>query len=272
MKVVILCGGEGIRLKHHQYFLPKALVKIDDKPILWHIMKKYSIFGHNEFILALGKFGNLIRDYFINYKLYTNDLGLTLGAQNSITYYNQSQEEDWKITFVNTGEYAHTGARLNRCKAYLSGEEFMLTYADCLSDVNLDSLVMNHHKAKKAITVTGVLPPFRYGEFIFDKNKVVGYESISKLEASRGCVNGGYMILNKNIFNYLNSYNECTLEDEVFKEMVKRNDLNIYLHDGFWQCLDNDREYEYLKKLGEENRRFWLKIAKEGNKTHTYKV
>ncbi len=258
MKVVILCGGEGIRLKHQQHFLPKALVEIDDMPIIWHIMKKYSTFGHKEFILALGRYGNLIRDFFINYKLYTNDVGFTLGDKNSLTYYNESREEDWKIFFVNTGDYAHTGARLSRCKSYIDSEEFMLTYSDCLSDVDLDKLIKYHRKSKTTITVTGVLPPFRYGEFILKNGKITGYESTSKLEASRGCVNGGFMVINKNIFDYLNSYNECTLENEVFKEMVKKNDLNLYKHDGFWQCLDNDREYEYLKSLCLANKRVWL--------------
>lgn len=254
-----MCGGEGIRLKHQLSFLPKALVQIDDKPIIWHIMKKYSIFGHNEFILALGKYGNMIKDYFIHYKLYTNDVGFTLGEDNKLTYYNLNQEENWKIIFVNTGEIARTGARLFRCRDYVDSDEFMLTYSDCLSDVDIDRLIKHHKKMKKTITVTGVSPPFRYGEFILKDTKVVGFEPISRLSASRGCVNGGYMVLNKKIFKYLSSYNECTLEDDVLKEMVTKHEIAIYKDNGFWQCLDNDREYEYLKKLCESNNRFWLR-------------
>src|SRR5581483_12276691 len=164
MKVVILCGGEGIRLRNQLHFGPKALVTIDDKPMIWHIMKRYSLFGYTEFVLALGKYGEMIRDYFFNYNLYTNDVEFTIGKSNEITYHSVNQEKNWKITFVNTGEEAHTGARLSRCKNYVE-DEFMLTYSDCLSNVDLSKLYKQHKASKKTVTVTGVMPPFRYGEF-----------------------------------------------------------------------------------------------------------
>lgn len=258
MKVVILCGGEGVRLKNHLSYMPKGLAHIDDNPLIWHIMKRYSLFGYNEFVLALGKDGHKIRNYFLNYNSYTNDIEFSLGKSNSLKYHNLNQEENWKITLVNTGEKAHTGARVSRCQKYIDTEDFMVSYSDCLSDIDIDKLLKLHMNEKKIATVTGVQPPFRYGEFIIKKNKAVDFSPISKLSAMHGHVNGGYMVFNKKIFDYLNSYNECTLESEVFKALTKKEELNVYKHDKFWQCLDNDREYEYLKKLCENNQRYWL--------------
>lgn len=258
MKVVILCGGVGIRLRHNLQYIPKGMVFIDQKPLLWHIMKRYSLFGFNEFILALGENGDLIRDYFLNYNLNTNNIGFTIKNPKNITYYNQSQEEDWNVILVNTGEAANTGARIYRCKKYIDGDEFMLTYSDCLSNVNIEKLYKQHKKIKRIATVTGVMPPFRYGEFIIKNGKVLDYNPVSKLISALGCVNGGFAVFTKKIFNYLSSYNECTLENEVYKELVRKKELEIYKHNDFWQCLDNDREYEYLKKLCEENKRYWL--------------
>ena len=258
MKVVILCGGEGIRLRNQLDYTPKGLVHIDNKPLLWHIMKRYSLFGFNEFILALGKHGHKIRNYFLNYSFYTNDVGFTLSDSHKLNYYNAHQEENWKIILANTGDEEHTGARIFRCQKYIDTGDFMVAYSDCLSDVNIKELLKYHNKTGKIATVTGVKPPFRYGEFIMKKNIVVDFSPISKLTAMSGFVNGGFMVLNKKIFTYLNSYNECTLENEVFKELAKKRSLEVYKHDKFWQCLDNDREYEYLKKLCEENKRYWL--------------
>ncbi|MBI4009312.1 glucose-1-phosphate cytidylyltransferase [Candidatus Roizmanbacteria bacterium] len=258
MKVVILCGGLGIRLRNQLNYSPKGMVYIDDKPLLWHIMKRYSLFGFNEFVLALGKDGEVIRDYFLNYNLNTNNIGFTIRNPKNIHYYNQSQEENWNIIFVNTGEDAHTGARLSRCEKYIDGEAFMFHYSDCLSDVNFDKLLKLHKKRKKVATITGVLPPFRYGEFVIRGEKIIDYSPTSKLTSIRGYVNGGFAVFNKKIFKYLTTYNESTLENEVYKELVKKKELEVYKHNAFWQCLDNDREFEYLKKLCQENKRYWL--------------
>lgn len=258
MKVIILCGGEGIRLKNNINHVPKGLAHIDDKPLIWHIMKRYSLFGYNEFVLALGKNGHKIRNYFLNYNSYTNDIEFSLGDPKSLKYHNSNQEENWKITLVNTGEEAHTGARVLRCQKYINTDNFMVSYSDCLSDVDINKLLKLHEKEKKIATITGVLPPFRYGEFIIKNNKAIDFSPISKVSALHGYVNGGHMIFNKKIFTYLNSYNECTLESEVFKELTKKGEVSIYKHDKFWQCLDNDREMNYLKKLCENNNRFWL--------------
>ncbi|MDD4938208.1 MAG: sugar phosphate nucleotidyltransferase [Candidatus Shapirobacteria bacterium] len=258
MKLIILCGGDGIRLKNQLNYIPKGLVFIDNKPLIWHIMKRYSLFGFDEFVLALGKDGDKIRDYFLRYSLYTNDVEFVLGKSNNLNYFNLNQEENWKVTLVNTGDEAHTGSRIFRCKNYINDDDFMVTYSDCLSNVDINKLLKFHNSENKIATITGVCPPFRYGEFVINENRVVDYVSVSKLSAMRGYVNGGYMVFNKKIFNYLNGYNECTLESDVFKTLSKISELNVFKHDDFWQCLDNDREYEYLKKLSEENKRYWL--------------
>ena len=258
MKIVILCGGRGIQLKHQIQYIPKGLVYIDEKPIIWHIMKRYSQYGFNEFILALGKNGNIFRNYFLNYNQYTNDIGFNLGKNNNSTIYNKNQEENWNIIMTNTGEQANTGARLYRCKKYINSDEFMVTYSDCLSNIDINKLIRYHKSNKNIATITGVKPPFRYGEFTIKKNKVVSFSTTSKLSALKGYVNGGFMVFNKKIFNYLNSYNECTLEKEVFTNLVKDRKLDIYKHDAFWQCLDTDRELTYLKQLSQENKRYWL--------------
>lgn len=258
MKVIILCGGEGIRLRNQLDYIPKGLIHVDNKPLLWHIMKRYSLFGFNEFVLALGKYGHKIRNYFLNYTLYTNDVGFTLSDLHKLNYYNANQEENWKIILANTGDEAHTGARVFRCQKYIDTDDFMVAYSDCLADVDLGKLLKQHKKTKKIATISGVRPPFRYGEFIMKNDKVIDFSPTSKLLAMHGYVNGGYMVLSKKIFKHLNSYNECTLENEVFKELAKKGELDVYKHDKFWQPLDNDREHDYLKKLCEENKRYWL--------------
>lgn len=258
MKVVLLCGGDGIRLKDQSTFIPKGMIMIDDKPLLWHIMKRFSLFGYNEFVLALGTHGDTIRNYFFNYDLYTSDVSLQMGSTESLNKHSTSQEDDWKITFVNTGENAHTGARLYRLKPYLKSEDFLLSYSDCLADVDIHKLVSFHKKNSMTATITGVMPPYRYGEFILKNAAVVDYAAVSKLMASAGSVNGGYMVMTSDIFDFLQSYNECTLENEVFKKLIKKKQLSVYKHAGFWQCIDNDREYEIVKKMCDTNKRLWL--------------
>jgi glucose-1-phosphate cytidylyltransferase len=257
MKVVILCGGDGIRLKEDLNFIPKGMVFIDDKPIIWHIMKRFSLFGYNDFVLALGKNGNYIREYFLKYNLYTNDIEFNLGNKCTSRSMSTNLEENWNIVFANTGDDAATGARLSRCRQYVD-DDFFVTYSDCLADVDIDKLYKQHIKYNKILTVTGIKPPFRYGEFIIKKNEVIDFLPISYLTAVNGFVNGGYMVFNNKIFNYLSSLSECTLESDIFKKLALDGQICVHQHIKFWQCLDNDREYEYLKKLCVSNKRYWL--------------
>jgi len=257
MKIVILCGGKGIRLNNSLEFIPKGMAKIGPRPLLWHVMKIYSQYGFNEFVLALGSGGKAIRDYFIHYDENVNDLTLTLG-ESKLEYATQHQEEKWKITFVETGEESGTGARLFRCQKYLDGNDFMLAYSDCLANIDIAELIAFHKKHDTVATVSGVMPPFRYGEFIMGKNEPIEYNDTARLKSQEGWVNGGFMVLKPEIFKYLTPYNECVLEKEVFKQLVKEKKVSIFGHEGFWQCLDNEREYLSLNQLTAKNSEFWL--------------
>lgn len=257
MKVIILCGGKGIRLYNSEHIVPKGMVKIGHRPMLWHVMKIFSQYGFTEFVLALGQNGHMIRDYFLNYDRNINDLTITLGDPR-LNFNSRHQEEKWKITFVETGEESGTGARLYRCLKYLDKNDFMVSYSDCLADINIENLASFHKQHGKIATVSGVMPPFRYGEFITKAGKPVDFAEVSRLKSPGGWVNGGFMVFQPKIFDYLTPYNECVLENEVFKHLVKEDDIRIFEHEGFWQCLDNDREYQFLKGLVEKNIEPWL--------------
>lgn len=255
-KALILCGGKGIRLDGNNEFLPKAMVKIGSRPILWHVMKILSRYGINEFVLALGSGGEKIRRYFLEYNTNENDISFYL-KNKEIVQETSHQEDDWKLTFVDTGDTAGTGARIFRCKKYLEGK-FIIVYADCLANVNIGKLLQYHEKSGKLLTVTGVCPPFRYGEFVIKKGVPIDHKEMSRLRSSDGAVNGGFMVAEQGLFKYLNAFDECALEKEVFTHLVSDKKLAIYQHDGFWQCLDNDREYRYLNDLCTKNQEYWI--------------
>ena len=257
MKAVILCGGNGIRLNNSLNFIPKGMVKIGHRPMIWHVMKNFSHFGVNEFVLALGLGGQMFRDYFIHYNENINDLTIILG-ESKMNYNTQHQEEKWKITFVETGEQSGTGARLFRCQKYLENQVFMAAYSDCLADIDITKLLEFHKNHGKIASVSGVMPPFRYGEFTLAKGMPVDYHDVSRLKSPEGLVNGGFMVFEPKIFSQLTPFNECVLEKEVFKKLVEDKQIGVYEHTGFWQCLDNDREYAYLNDLCAKNSEYWL--------------
>jgi len=258
MKVVILCGGDGMRLSTMLEPIPKAMVHIGHRPMVWHVMKIFSKFGYNEFVLALGTGGERIRDYFLNYNLFTNNVTIELGNPNGIVVNTQNQERDWKITFVDTGDVAGTGARLARCEDVVIDDTFFLTYADCLSNVDISALYEQHNASKNVVTLTGVYPPFRYGEFIMEGRTPVAWNAISTLKSQHGWVNGGFMVMDKEIFGYVDQFNECILEKDVFSTLVKDKKIGIYEHTKFWQCLDNEREFRLLNSMYEDNNPLWL--------------
>lgn len=259
MKTIILCGGKGTRLGNESNYIPKAIVKLGHRPIVWHVMKRYGLAGYDDFILALGSKGELIRDYFTRYDWYTNDIRVNLNT-GKVEELSKHQETDWKITLVDTGDLALSGARIHRCKQYIDDKEFMVTYTDCLSDLDIIKLVNFHRKSKKIATVTGVIPPYREGEFLVKKNLAVGFYDAKKAErtSSQRYINGGYMVFRRDIFSYLSSFNECKLETEVFSQLIKDKQLAIYPHHGFWRWLDTDRDYDYLNNLANKNKMYWL--------------
>lgn len=259
MKTIILCGGKGTRLGNESNYIPKAMVKLGHRPIIWHVMKRYGLFGFTDFILALGSKGELIRDYFTRYDWYTNDIRVNLQTRR-VDELSKHQETDWKVTLVDTGNLAFSGARIHRCKQYIEGKEFMVTYADCLADLDIKKLVNFHRKTKKIATVTGVIPPYREGEFLVKKNLAVRFYEAKEEDKGypRRYINGGYMVFKREIFSYLTSFNESKLETRVFSHLIKDKELAIYPYHGFWRWLDAERDYNYLNELVNKNKMYWL--------------
>ena len=265
MKVLILCGGRGIRFYDESSYMPKGMVRLGYRPVLWHIMKRFALAGHTDFILALGSKGELIRDYFLHYDRYVTDTQIALGAEK-IELLSKHQEEKWRITFVDTGENANSGARIHRCKEYIEEGNFFLTYSDTLADVSLVDLFSFHKKSKKLLTLTGVIPPYREGEFIVEDNLAVGPYDARKdaKQKLQRFVNGGYMVADTKLFSYLTSFSECRLESEVFTRLMNEKQLALFGHHGFWRWLDTDRDYLYLQELVDKNKMYWLQKQERG--------
>lgn len=259
MKVVILCGGFGTRIRDVADNIPKPMIPVGGYPILWHIMKYYSLFGHNEFILCLGHQGNVIKEFFLNYEVNTSDFTLNLGDKTSIRFHNQIDEKDWKITFAETGEKAMTGARIKKIKKYIGDDQtFMLTYGDGLSDVNINQLIAYHHNHARILTLTGVRPAGRFGEIHCTDEGVIS-EFNEKPQTVEGRINGGYFVCNRGLFDYLTDNDDLVFEKEPMIKLVKDKQLMQFNHNGFWQPMDTYREYVLLNSLYENNNAPWEK-------------
>ncbi len=252
MKVVILCGGIGYRLKEETDFKPKPMVSIGNKPILWHIMKIYAHFGFNEFIIALGYKGDYIKDYFLNQKYFTDDFTLFTKTGHSKIHKKQdnTNKDDFKITFVDTGQETLPGERILLIKDYIpdADTDFMVTYGDGVSDVNIADLVKYHKKQNLIGTVTGVHPRSKYGLLIVDKNGVV--QSFSEKPVLTEWINGGFMIFKKEFFSYLR---EGEFEHQAIRRLVENKQLAVRTHSGFWHSMDTYPDVDNLNKLWNEN-------------------
>ncbi len=255
MKVVILCGGLGTRLREETEFRPKPMIEIGGKPILWHIMRIYSHFGFKEFILCLGYKGEMIKEYFYNYEILSNDFTIELGKRESIEMHAASREVGWKITFADTGDAALKGARLKRIEKYITGDTFMVTYGDGLADVDIPGLLKFHKRHKKIATVTGVNAAARFGELKIQNGRVAKF--FEKRTAHKEFINGGFFVFDKRIFRYLEDKDSCDLEYGILEQLAARQELVAYLHRGFWACMDTLRDVEYLNQLWHKNRADW---------------
>lgn len=258
MDVVILCGGMGTRLSEETITKPKPMVEIGGKPILWHIMKYYSSFGFNRFILALGYKSNYIKEYFYNYKVSNSDFTIDLNPENKPKFHNVGNESNWEITFIDTGLNTLKGARIKKVEKYIKSENFHLTYGDGLCNVNLKKLVNFHLSHNKIASVTAVRPPSRFGEMLIKGDEVEEFEEKSQMNS--GYINGGFFIVNKKIMNFLSDNEDCDFEFGPLQEIVKINELKAFKHDDFWQCMDNVRERDFLNKLFKENNAPWVKL------------
>ncbi|MFA6185112.1 MAG: glucose-1-phosphate cytidylyltransferase [Candidatus Shapirobacteria bacterium] len=244
MKVIILCGGQGTRLKEETEFKPKPMVYVGNKPILWHIMKMYSHYGFNEFILALGYKGDYIKNFFLNQKALTSDFTLQT-KDYEVDYHlkNRTEVDDFKITFVDTGLETMPGERILKCKKYIPKEDetFMVTYGDGVSDTDINEELKFHKKQKTIGTITGIHPQSKFGVVVVDgKNKIKEFSEKPLLD---DWINGGYMIFNKDFFNYLK---EGETEHPALKRLAKKGQLSLYKHEGFWACMDTNKELNDL--------------------------
>lgn len=252
MKVVILCGGIGYRLKEETEFKPKPMVFIGNKPILWHIMKIYSHFGYNEFIVALGYKGDYIKDYFLNQRYFTDNF--TLHTKSGYTKLHKNDKDknkdDFRITFVDTGQDTLPGERILRIKDFLpeTDEDFMVTYGDGVSDVNIKKLVEFHKKQGSIGTITGVHPRSKYGLVTIDEKDVA--QQLLEKPVQTEWTNGGFMVFKRTFFNYLR---KGEFEHQALKRLIKDGQLSVYTHNGFWHSMDTYPDVDNLNKLWKEN-------------------
>jgi glucose-1-phosphate cytidylyltransferase len=253
MKLVILAGGYGTRLIEETISRPKPLVEIGQKPIIWHIMKYYSKFGINKFIICCGYKGEMLKSYFLNYKLNNSDIELNLN-KNEFKILKKNNN-NWDIKLIDTGLKTLTGGRIRRIKDYINkNENFCMTYGDGLSDVNIKKLINFHKKQNKIATITAVKQPVRFGILDLNKNMVKDFSEKSKLKEN--WINGGFFVLNEKIFNYLKN-DKTIFEKEPLKKLSKKNQLSAFRHKGFWYAMDSMRDKEYLENLWENNKSPW---------------
>lgn len=258
MKVVILCGGKGTRLREETEYKPKPMVTIGSMPLIWHIMKTYSFYGYNDFILCLGYKGEMIKDYFLHFEEWSNDFTLKLRCSHDekIIHHNQKCLENWNITFADTGNETMTGARVARIKKYLDHDEnFFLTYGDGVSDVNINKLLDFHKKIGKIATLTGVNPSSRYGEIKVKEDLVTEFSEKPQLQ---GIINGGFFVMNKKVFDYLSEKSNCVLEEEPLKSLAAKQELSVFRHQGFWYAVDTYKQYEELNEMFNKKDTPWM--------------
>jgi len=255
MKIVILCGGLGTRLREETEFRPKPMVNIGGRPILWHIMKIYAHYGFTDFILALGYKGEMIKNYFCNYELMNNDVTIELGKPEKIQFHQTHDETGWKITLADTGEKTLKGSRLKRVEKYIDGDTFMVTYGDGLANADISRLLKFHKSHGKYGTVTGINPASRFGELKIRGNNVESF--IEKPRDTSGLVNGGFFVFNREIFDYLSPDENCDLEIGPLEEIARKGKLMVYKHTGFWACMDTLRDMDYLNSLWRQGKADW---------------
>jgi len=255
MKVVILAGGFGTRITEESIYKPKPLIDIGGMPIIWHIMKYYSTFGFNDFIICAGYKQNCLKEYFANY--YLNHSDITFDMVNNNMEIHKTNSEPWRVTVVDTGLNTMTGGRLKRVREYIGDETFMLTYGDGVSDVNLNELLKFHNDNGKIATITAVRPGGRFGALDLDSSNNV-HSFREKYSDDGGWINGGFMVLEPNIMDFIDG-DDNMLEYEPFNKLVEKNQLNAYKHKGFWQCMDSVRDKIILEKLITENAAPWIK-------------
>ena len=256
MKVVIFCGGQGTRLREETEFRPKPMVPIGGKPILWHIMKTFAHTGHTDFVACTGYKGEMIKEYFLNYRAMSSDFTIHLGDKKSIEHHGTA-EDDFTVTVSDAGEQAMTGARLLKAKNYIDDELFMVTYGDGLCDVDISKLIEFHLKHGKIATVTSVKTVSRFGMLKVDDSGSV--EHFAEKPDIEGWINAGYFVFNRKVFDYLSSDPGCVLEQEPLQKLAEDGELKAFKHEGFFYAMDTYREFKKLNELWDKGEAPWAK-------------
>jgi len=247
MKVILLAGGFGTRLSEFTVVIPKPMVPVGGRPILWHIMQMYSHFGYKDFCVALGYKAEVIKEFFLNYHALSADFTVDL-ATGGITPH-QVNAVDWKVTLVDTGKNTLTGGRVKRLKEYIGNETFMLTYGDGVADIDLDKLVAFHKSHGKMVTMSAVRPAARFGELEFDGNRVSRF--VEKPQLHDGWINGGFFVIEPQFLDLIDG-DDVMLEREPLTRATQAGELMAYKHEGFWHCMDTKRDHELLESLWEQ--------------------
>ena len=256
MKAVILAGGLGTRISEESHLKPKPMITIGEQPILWHIMKYYSSFGFYDFVICCGYKGHIIKEYFADYYLYRSDVTFDFSAENQMTIH-QNVAEPWRVTLVDTGLNTQTGGRVKRVRKYIGEESFMLTYGDGVSNVDLKALLAQHKASGKVVTLTGIQPGGRFGVLDLDESgkTVSGFREKAKEDG--GWINGGFMVMEPEAFQYLSEEESCILERQPLERLAEEGKLGIYKHPGFWQCMDTQRDRGLLESLWRHGKASW---------------
>ena len=244
MKAVILAGGFGSRLSEYTETIPKPMVSVGGKPILWHIMRTYAHFGHKDFYLALGYKAEVIKDYFLHYRSLNADFTVNLATGDIESH--QADDTDWRVTMIHTGLESMTGGRIKRLKQFIGNEPFLLTYGDGVADINIEALVNFHNSHGKMVTISAVHPGARFGELEIKDNQIISFKE--KPQTRQGWINGGYFVIEPEFFDLISGDN-TVLEQEPLEKVAAMGELMAFQHDGYWQCVDTKRDRDHLEEL-----------------------
>lgn len=262
MKVVILAGGLGTRLSEETKLVPKPMVEIGGKPILWHIMKIYSYFGFNEFVILTGYKSHVIKDYFVHYYQQYSDI--TVDMVNNTVDIHRMQTEPWKVTMLYTGQDTMTGGRIKRAQEYIGDEPFLLTYGDGVADVNINEVIKSHKASKKLVTMTAVQLSGRFGALVIkDDNMITSF--MEKPKGDESWINGGFFVCEPQVFDYIKDGDATIFERAPLETLAREGQLNAYKHNGFWQPMDTLKDKNDLTKMWQENRAPWTFWTKKGS-------
>lgn len=252
MKVIILAGGFGTRLSEYTETIPKPMVTIGKRPVLWHIMRSYAHFGHKDFYLALGYKAEVIKEYFLHYRSLNDDF--TIDLSNGVIEPHNTDDTDWRVTLVHTGPESMTGGRVKRMQSFVGNETFMLTYGDGVADIDLDKLIEFHKSHGKMVTVSAVHPGARFGELGMNDGVVSSFKE--KPQMTQGWINGGFFVIEPEFFELIEG-DDTILEREPLEKAAEMGELMAYHHDGFWQCMDTKRDREALEELWQSGDAPW---------------